>query len=381
LREDEWGRLRRLSLVSNLNVHVVIVVVVDVVNYSRIKQKKKKKTKKVLLTSNNINDIASSPDPWKELRSEFGGAQSPAEELEYLMQTKAKTRKINADEFNTSSKDKENVILSLQSTYFEKDTQQIDTLDVSGLKLSKLVFSSGETVSRIVRVDVSSNRLKSINFFDDSTDDRCRCWVRSIDCRKNLLCELNILTGFPKLLCLDLSHNKIRTIHKDLFTHTPRLRWLRMRQCGIKTEHLGSLMSLEFSLAYVDLGENDLSNFTLIKEKLLQLKQLESIDIDRNPFLSREKMDVETLSLFLKRKKPRVKTLNGVSLGHANVIVIPMSTNKSSSSSGDDVLTLSDGASCSCLEGNPCVSPYNCKDWLHRHEIAEKVRETKGRTR
>ena len=30
-----------------------------------------------------------------------------------------------------------------------------------------------------------------------------------------------------------------------------------------------------------------------------------------------------------------------------------------------------DGASCSCLEGNPCVVAYNCKDWVHRFEVAK----------
>ena len=33
-----------------------------------------------------------------------------------------------------------------------------------------------------------------------------------------------------------------------------------------------------------------------------------------------------------------------------------------------------DAASCSCVEGNPCVSPYNCKNWEKRFEIAKKAR-------
>uniref|UniRef100_A0A0G4GVS3 Uncharacterized protein n=1 Tax=Chromera velia CCMP2878 TaxID=1169474 RepID=A0A0G4GVS3_9ALVE len=31
-----------------------------------------------------------------------------------------------------------------------------------------------------------------------------------------------------------------------------------------------------------------------------------------------------------------------------------------------------DGASCSCIEGNPCAQPYNCKDWNNRFEVAKK---------
>ena len=34
--------------------------------------------------------------------------------------------------------------------------------------------------------------------------------------------------------------------------------------------------------------------------------------------------------------------------------------------------------SCSCLEGNPCVYKYNCKDWANREKIAKEVRKRKG---
>ena len=30
-----------------------------------------------------------------------------------------------------------------------------------------------------------------------------------------------------------------------------------------------------------------------------------------------------------------------------------------------------DSASCSCIEGNPCQSAYNCKNWDKRFEIAK----------
>jgi hypothetical protein len=30
-----------------------------------------------------------------------------------------------------------------------------------------------------------------------------------------------------------------------------------------------------------------------------------------------------------------------------------------------------DRASCSCIEGNPCVSAYNCKNWANRYEVAK----------
>ena len=33
-----------------------------------------------------------------------------------------------------------------------------------------------------------------------------------------------------------------------------------------------------------------------------------------------------------------------------------------------------DASSCSCVEGNPCVAPDNCKNWARRFEIALQVR-------
>ena len=37
------------------------------------------------------------------------------------------------------------------------------------------------------------------------------------------------------------------------------------------------------------------------------------------------------------------------------------------------------GESCSCIEGNPCAVPDNCKDWDNRIAVAAKVMEDKKR--
>eukprot|EP00967_Tisochrysis_lutea_P099415 scaffold147663_cov35-Tisochrysis_lutea.AAC.1 len=38
----------------------------------------------------------------------------------------------------------------------------------------------------------------------------------------------------------------------------------------------------------------------------------------------------------------------------------------------DDAPTGEDKASCSCIEGNPCASAYNCKDWANRFDVARR---------
>jgi hypothetical protein len=38
----------------------------------------------------------------------------------------------------------------------------------------------------------------------------------------------------------------------------------------------------------------------------------------------------------------------------------------------DDTPTGEDRASCSCVEGNPCASAYNCRDWGNRFDVARQ---------
>ena len=33
-----------------------------------------------------------------------------------------------------------------------------------------------------------------------------------------------------------------------------------------------------------------------------------------------------------------------------------------------------DKSSCSCLEGNPCLSPESCLDWMNRFAVVYKIR-------
>uniref|UniRef100_A0A7S4C7B3 Uncharacterized protein n=1 Tax=Eutreptiella gymnastica TaxID=73025 RepID=A0A7S4C7B3_9EUGL len=51
-----------------------------------------------------------------------------------------------------------------------------------------------------------------------------------------------------------------------------------------------------------------------------------------------------------------------------------MATNDGSGAGG---IPLGDKANCSCLEGNPCASPENCRDWKNRESVAAAVRKKK----
>lgn len=63
-----------------------------------------------------------------------------------------------------------------------------------------------------------------------------------------------------------------------------------------------------------------------------------------------------------------------VEAGKTFTAYIPQTVDKMDSirKSGNGNLDGTDGASCSCIEGNPCAVPYNCKDWNNRLEVAKK---------
>lgn len=237
------------------------------------KKKRKKKTKiSYNLSSKEIDDITQCSDPWIHLKSEFGGTLSPSEEFQTLRNNEKVTKKMS--QADTKTMKDGTTVLRFQASHFENiNLYHEDTLDASNMKLNKIVFSS-HAVRRFIRIDISCNQLKSLNLFNDSSDKRLRCFVRSVNARSNLLNELKIsCVGYPKLLSLDLSENDIVSpIEKDYFANMPRLRYLRMRRCGLKTEWLRNCFEcLEFSLVHIDLGENNLRNFNLIKTILLKL--------------------------------------------------------------------------------------------------------------
>jgi hypothetical protein len=58
--------------------------------------------------------------------------------------------------------------------------------------------------------------------------------------------------------------------------------------------------------------------------------------------------------------------------GGKEKVVFKASTGTSLIKMGEGSCMGEDSASCSCIEGNPCAVPYNCKDWNNRFEIAKK---------
>ena len=87
------------------------------------------------------------------------------------------------------------------------------------------------------------------------------------------------------------------------------------------------------------------------------MKRLESLKLDGNPF-SIEGEAYNTVIKKLKMKLPCLKILNGVK---CSITIIEGSSMLEDNLGRSTTVLSEDTSSCSCLEGNPCVSKYNCK--------------------
>ena len=101
------------------------------------------------------------------------------------------------------------------------------------------------------------------------------------------------------------------------------------------------------------------------------------MDLSDNPISAEPAKEAEykTWAKAFQRAHTRLKVLDGCALQagaiNANYGAVQFRH--------DDDPNVQDGASCSCLEGNPCAVKYNCKNWPRRFEIAKRVRERKGK--
>ena len=229
--------------------------------------------------------------------------------------------------------------------------------------------------------------------------------------RELRLCD-NSLTIVPDvgetagtLLILDLSNNPNLSVadpvSEQRLAAMVRLRRLELKQCRIEllcrhepppTSDAGqhqlndnskqnnhsqvppvcSLGSNNATLEYLDISGNSVKDFAQLRS-LTILKRLKFLAIRGNP-VSLEVPREEYCELVRKMclKLSALKQFNGEKYTHGMQassfadMQAGKDVNSGVSAGGGD-----DSASCSCLEGNPCVSAYSCKNWAKRYEVAK----------
>ena len=122
----------------------------------------------------------------------------------------------------------------------------------------------------------------------------------------------------------------------------------------------------------MDLSHNAVSDFEQFRS-LAVFKRMHTLAITGNPVarsMTRDAYSEAVRKLCLKLSA--LKVFNGDAYTHGMQassfadLQAGREANRGVGAGGGD-----DGASCSCIEGNPCMVSYNCKDWAHRFEVAK----------
>jgi hypothetical protein len=207
-------------------------------------------------------------------------------------------------------------------------------------------------------------------------------WVRELGLAGNLLTRPPSLSPLPKLLRLDLSHNPLL---KSLWPPglPPTLRDLNVEGGGLTTlvspEGQTLLQALP-ELRTLNVAHNAFADAEAALAPLQQQgggssgpPRLTSLTVAPSPFCTSDPRYAEVL-LRTVRALGCLQRLNGreykpglAASADAWAEAVARSIEVSERVGG--------GESCSCVAGNPCAVPDNCKDWPRRFEVARAARE------
>lgn len=250
----------------------------------------------------------------------------------------------------------------------------VEQVSMASCGITAVTFGAGWD-GRTLALDLTDNRMDA-----DAVEALNTIWLRILNLTANsALTRVPTFTKFTRLLSLDLSHNRIGPLTATSFVSVAdNIRELGLAYCGLETLLDGREFVLKRadSLEKLTIAGNAISNVREVRN-LGDLNRLTDLDLRGNPFLSEGK-DAETAVTRIKRRLARLKVLNGASAEAAfaagsEVGALADSLDRSTITTGGG----DDNASCSCIEGNPCAVPYNCKNWDMRFEVARKAREVR----
>ena len=212
------------------------------------------------------------------------------------------------------------------------------------------------------------------------------CWLRSLCLRANDLRCLPALTAMPKLLELDLSYN----LHlgaalgadepavRAVFAAVP-LRSIKLEGCGLTTLPPGlSTVGTKAgpggaprNVFCLHLGFNLIAGRAELQGCVQHFPQLKDLTLlQGNP--AGELPEVQEWAA--KLAQTTLTSLQRLDQEPVAAVTLVRGTHDPSRG-GSSVGGGEDTASCSCVEGNPCISPYNCQNWERRFEVAKAARK------
>jgi len=251
--------------------------------------------------------------------------------------------------------------------------KSIDTLHLLNCHHPPMKVTA-EILSRLVALSISSCQLNDANVGQLLENDGHPVFLRSLALENNDLTTIPIRLP-PKLTSLNVAFNKITSIGARLNPCKSFLYFLSLEANNLKDDVFKDLYDL-LHLRVLDVSANprmttvDLPTLPLSQS----LKQLEELSLGQT-FLGEELGAVLKQMIALKR-------LNGKIFSQSMCVDIVALSDLQHQIVADDE-NIKDSATCSCVEGNPCISRYNChvNIWYRRHEVARLAREDPNFTR
>jgi hypothetical protein len=250
----------------------------------------------------------------------------------------------------------------------------VEHISMRSCGVSSIEFGDAMVAREVVLLDLTDNNLSGDDCVKLARGDELPCYLRKLVLSGN---QLRNIPTFPescraKLLCLDLSCNPIgQSMSAVDFSGMP-LRFLSLEQCGLQKCDLASPTGIGClsELLVLDLSLNQLASAQELDPLATKLNKLNSLDLSGNPLCRDQGYKEWTLGM--RNKLPTVNSWDGEGVQVTFAKVGRQELQKHD----DDGVMVQDGASCSCVEGNPCAVKYNCKNWANRFEVARKVRDS-----
>ena len=333
-------------------------------------------------------------DPWKRLRSPYGGRASPADEYDVLKGHSGRWLTVDRQETllilledrqelkngafgRCRQRAMQNLIRGAES---EKEGDEVLVCETNEFTSERISLCSCD-ILEISLTREEENSVVALNLTDNRMSSASLSRLNGAFLRELVVAGNALSDGFPDLsylkflVKLDLSYNTLSTCSDDnavkTFQSCNRIRELNLQACHISGPMFEGLVHLSTVLEVLDISSNLISN----KDEFIELqglRRISSLSIQNNPALtSSEKTDF----LFdwcrkFAMKFGALRSFNGAPYTHSMHAL-----DMKDVVSGETLGAGDDSSSCSCIEGNPCAVSYNCKNWANRFEVARQARE------